>query len=57
MAQLHKRFTDPQVKELIERYSKKEIKRKYLQEILGIGGRRFFNIVKRYRENPGNFTI
>ena len=30
--QLHKRFTDSQVKDLIERYIKKEIERKYIQE-------------------------
>jgi hypothetical protein len=39
MVQLHKRFTDSQVKELIERYLGKEIDRGYIQEILGIGKR------------------
>jgi len=56
MSQLHKRFSSDQVKELLERYSKKEIERKYLQEILGIGKRRFFMILKQYRENPHQFT-
>ena len=37
MVQLHKKFTDSQVRELIDRYLRKEIKRKYIQEVLGIG--------------------
>jgi len=36
MSQLHKRFTSDEVKELLERYLKNEIERKYIQEILGI---------------------
>ena len=44
MAQLHKKFTDSQVKELIERYLKREIERKYIQQILGIKNRRFFTL-------------
>lgn len=55
--QLHKKFTDSQVKELIERYLKKAIERKYIQEILGIKKRRLFELVKSYRENPAKFSI
>jgi len=57
MVQLHKKFRDSQVKELIERYLKKEIKRQYIQEILGIGKTRFFALVKKYHENPDGFSI
>jgi len=57
MAQLHKKFTDSQVKELIERYLGKEIERKYIQQILGIGKTRFFALVDRYREDPRTFSI
>jgi len=57
MSQLHKRFTSDQVKELLERYSKNEVERKYLQEILGIKRRRFFMLLKEYKENPQLFTI
>ena len=46
MSQLHKRFTSDQVKELLERYSKREIERKYIQEILGIGKSRVFMLLK-----------
>ena len=52
MSQLHKRFTSEQVKELLDRYSKNEIERKYIQEILGIKRRRFFLLLKQYKENP-----
>lgn len=55
--QLHKKFTDSQVKELIERYLKREIERKYIQEILGIKQTRFFALVKDYRSNPEKFSV
>jgi len=57
MSQLHKRFTSDQVKELLERYLKNGIERKYIQEILGIKRRRFFMLLKEYKENPQLFTI
>ncbi len=57
MSQLHKRFTSDQVKELLERYLKNEVERKYIQEILGICRRRFFMLLKQYKENPPHFTI
>jgi len=57
MSQLHKRFTSEQVKELLERYLKNEIERKYIQEILGVKKRRFFMLVKQYKEHPESFSI
>ena len=57
MTQLHKKFTDDQVKTLIERYLEKEIESHYVQEILNIGKTRFFALVKSYRENPDKFSI
>ena len=57
MAQLHRKFTDEQVKELIEKYLRKEVGRNYLQEILGINKTRFFALVKLYRDNPVAFSI
>ncbi len=57
MSQLHKRFTSDQVQALLERYLKKEVERKYVQEILGISRRRFFVLLNQYRENPSEFTI
>ena len=55
--QLHKNFTDSQVKELIERYLKKEIERKYIQEILHIKKARFFVLVAEYRKDPNKFSV
>ena len=57
MSQIHSRFTSDQVKELLTRYLRDEIERKYIQEILGIKRRRFFALLKQYRENPQDFTI
>jgi hypothetical protein len=57
MSQLHKRFTSDQVRELLERYLKKEIERTYIQQILGISRRRFFMLLKEFREDPLHFTI
>ena len=50
MSQVHKRFTPDQVQELLERYSNKEIERKYIQEILGIKKRRFFTLLKEFND-------
>jgi len=50
MAQLYKNFTDQQVKELICRYLGKEIKRSYIQEILGIVKNNIVTLVL-FREN------
>jgi hypothetical protein len=36
---------------------KNEVERKYIQEILGISRRRFFMLLKQYKENPQRFTI
>jgi len=49
MKQLHKKFTDYQIKELITRYLKKKIARKYIQKILGIKKTRFFSLVKQLK--------
>jgi len=57
MSQLHKRFTSEQVKKLLDRYLKNEIERTYIQEILGIKRRRFFVLLKQYKENPQHFTV
>ena len=57
MAQLHKKFTDEQVKELLSRYLKREIERDYIQEIFGIKRRRFCELVKKYQEDPNSFSI
>ena len=55
--QIHKKFTNKQVKELLEKYLHKEVERKYLQEILNIGKSRFFEIVQIYRKNSLKFSV
>ena len=57
MVQLHKKFQDNEVKELLKRYIVKEIKRKHVQQILCIGRSRFFELLDEYRNNPDTFSI
>jgi hypothetical protein len=99
MVQLHKKFQDNEVKELLKRYIEKIIyayaldgtknsifpttealflpivytltddakcrqvhkhkiiKRKHVQEILGISRSRFFELLDEYRNNPVSFSI
>ncbi len=57
MVQIHKKFTTDQVKEMFQRYLEKTIERKYIQEILGIKERRFFDLLKEYKKNPSTFSI
>ena len=57
MAQLHKKFTDSQVKDLLARYLNREIPRNYIQEILGIKRRRLCELVCAYRQDPETFSI
>jgi len=55
--QLHKNFTDGQVKLLFEKYSKGEIKFNYILQILRIKRSRFFELLTKYRNDPDNFSI
>jgi hypothetical protein len=57
MVQLHKKFQDSEVKELLRRYIVKEIKRKHVQQILGIGKSHFFELLVKYRDNPDTFSV
>jgi hypothetical protein len=55
--QLHKNFTDGQVKLLFEKYSKGEIKLNYILQILRIKRSRFFELLAKYRQDPDSFSI
>ena len=46
--QIHKKFSNSQVKSLIE---------SYILSILGISCSRFFTLLKNYRQNPSLFSI
>jgi len=55
--QLHKRFSDEQVKMLLEKYTNEKVELRYILETLGIRRRRFFELLKEYRNNPNDFSI
>jgi len=55
--QLHKNFTDEQVKLLLKSYVDKEIKINYILQMLKIKRRRFFELLAKYRKDPDNFSI
>ena len=57
MSQLHKRFTNEQVKLLLEGYIQGRISRSEVEGILEINKTRFFAIVKDYRRSPEMFTL
>ena len=57
MSQIHKRFTDEQVKVLFQGYGQGQLARTDLQDLLGIGKSRFFALLKVYRQDPERFTI
>jgi len=57
MGQLHKRFTDEQVKDMLQRYLKQEIESPYIRAMLGLGKTQFFKLLSRYRANPAAFSI
>ena len=55
--QIHKKFTNEQVKELLAKYLNKEIERKYVEQILGIKKAMFFRLLQSYRRNPDQFSV
>jgi hypothetical protein len=57
MGQIHKRFTDEQVRMLFQSYSKGQLSQGDVQELLGIGRSRFFELLKDYRGDPVGFSI
>lgn len=57
MDQLHKRFSDEQLKELLRRYLAGELNRQNIQQMLCIKKRQFFKLLERYRQDPNKFSI
>ena len=57
MKQLHKKFNDSQVKDLLTRYLKKKVEREEIQKVLDIKKTRFFALVKRLKDDPENFSV
>ena len=57
MTQLHKRFTDEQIRLLLKRYCEGQMSRMEIEEIIGVNKTRFFELIKAYRLNPDTFSI
>ena len=57
MGHLHKRFTNEQVKLLLQGYVQGRIARSEVEGILEINKTRFFTLVKEYRRNPDAFSL
>ena len=55
--QLHKRFSDEEVKMLLEKYTNEKVELRYILETLRIRRRRFFQLLREYRKDPDNFSI
>jgi len=55
--QLHKRFSDEQVKMLLEKYLDEKVELIYILEMLKVKRSRFFELLKQYTEDPDNFSI
>lgn len=57
MTQLHKRFSDEQIRLLFKRYGEGLMSRTEIEEIIDVSKTRFFALLKAYRLNPENFSI
>jgi hypothetical protein len=57
MDQLHRCFSNEQVKVLLQSYCQGKITRTDLQQMLDVEKTRFFALLKSYRQNPETFTI
>jgi len=57
MSQLHKKFTDDQIKVLLEGYNQGQLSRAEIQDVMQIGKSQFFKLLKKYRQDPDGFTV
>ena len=57
MIQLHRRFSDDQVRNLFRTYEEGFMERSQVEEILGINKTRFFVLLKLYRRDPRGFSL
>jgi len=57
MKQLHKRFTDGQIKVLLQGYCQGILRRDKVQEMLGISKSQFFALLREYRQDPEAFSV
>ena len=54
--QLHKNFTNGQVKSLLKSFLDKKIKINYILQMLSIKRSRFFELLAKYRKDPDSFS-
>ena len=57
MAQIHKKFSSEQVKEILGKHEKGLLAREAVEGLLEIKRSRFFDLLKLYRSNKENFNI
>lgn len=57
MNQLHKRFTDEQIKVLFQGYCQGLLTRTAIQDMLGISKSWFFTLLGTYRQDPAAFSV
>lgn len=55
--QLHKIFDDKEVITIFKKYITGELDQRQAQALLKIGRSRFFDLLKKYQEDPSSFTI
>ncbi len=55
--QLHKRFTNDQVRDIVGKYVQKQIRAKEASKYLGIGRTRFYQLTTTYRQDPNKLTL
>lgn len=54
--QLHNRFSDEELRKVFSRYENGLVDVSYMLALLDIKRRRFFQLLKMFRENPDGFT-
>jgi transposase len=57
MEQLHKRFSDDQIRVMLQGYCQGLLSRTDIQEMLGVSKSRFFVLLKQYRQDPAAFSV
>jgi len=57
MSQLHKKFSNVQVRSIFRCYEEGQMTREHAQELLEIGKSRFFVLLQQYRANPEGMNI
>jgi transposase len=57
MSQLHKKFSDEQVKAILRNYQERQMTREHAQELLGVGKSHFFTLLQQYRADPTSMSI